>query len=82
MRKIEIRSKFDEQLKEIKDDVIEMGELAKGMLKESIIALKNQDVKLADKVYDNKKKLMKMDDEIEHHCLQTISMYQPMAKDM
>ena len=82
MKKIEMRSKFDEQLKEIKDDIIEMGELAKGMLKESIIALKNQDVKLADRVYDNKKKLMKMDDEIEHRCLQTISMYQPMAKDM
>jgi phosphate transport system protein len=82
MKKIEMRSKFDEQLKEIKDDVIEMGELAKGMLKESIIALKNQDVKLANRVYDNKKKLMKMDDEIEHRCLQTISMYQPMAKDM
>ena len=82
MKKIEMRSKFDEQLKEIKDDVIEVGELAKGMLKESIIALKNQDVKLADRVYDNKKKLMKMDDEIEHRCLQTISMYQPMAKDM
>ena len=82
MKKIEMRSKFDEQLKEIKDDVIEMGELAKGMLKESIIALKNQDVKLAARIYDNKKKLMKMDDEIEHRCLQTISMYQPMAKDM
>ncbi len=75
-------SKFNEQLKKIKDDVVEMGELAQGMLKNSIVSLKNQDVKLADKVYADKEKLMKMDDAIEHRCLQTISMYQPMAKDM
>ena len=75
-------SKFNEQLKKIKDDVVEMGELAQGMLKNSIVSLKNQDVKLADKVYADKEKLMKMDDTIEHRCLQTISMYQPMAKDM
>ena len=77
-----MRSRFDKQLKKIKDDVMEMGKLAQTMLKESISALKNQDVELADKVYAKKKKLMKMDDEIEHRCLQTISMYQPTAKDM
>lgn len=75
-------SKFDEQLKKIKGDVIELGELAQRMLKDSIVALESQDVKLANKVYTDKKKLMKMDDDIEHRCLQAISMYQPMAKDM
>jgi phosphate transport system protein len=75
-------SKFDEQLKKIKGDVIELGELAQRMLKDSIVALESQDVKLANKVYTDKKKLMKMDDGIEHRCLQAISMYQPMAKDM
>ena len=75
-------SKFDEQLKKIKYDVVEMGELARGMLKNSIVSLKNQDIKLADKVYSDKEKLMKMDNAIEHRCLQAISMYQPMAKDM
>ena len=75
-------SKFDEQLKKIKGDVIELGELAQRMLKDSIVALESQDVKLANKVYTDKKKLMKMDDNIEHRCLQAISMYQPMAKDM
>ncbi len=74
--------KFHEQLKKIKEDVLEMGELAQGMLSESTIALENQDVKLAGKVYANKEKLMKMDENIEHCCLQAISMYQPMAKDM
>jgi len=77
-----MRSKFDKELLEIKNLVIEMGELSKEMLKNSIIALKNQDVKLAKKVYSNKNKLMKMDENIEHRCLQAISMYQPMAKDM
>ncbi len=75
-------TKFDEQLKKIKQGVLEMGELAQTMLRESIISLKNQDLKLADKVYDNKNMIMKMDRDIEHRCLQAISMYQPMAKDM
>ncbi len=48
--------KFHEQLKKIKEDVAEMGELAQSMLSESIIALENQDVKLAEKVYANKEK--------------------------
>jgi len=77
-----MKSKFHEQLKKIKQDVVEMGELAENMLQESITALKNQDTELADKVYADKEKLMKMDEEIEHRCLQAISMYQPMAKDM
>ena len=75
-------TKFDEQLKKIKQGVLEMGELAQTMLRESIASLKNQDLKLADKVYDNKDMIMKMDRDIEHRCLQAISMYQPMAKDM
>ena len=75
-------TKFDDQLKKIKQGVLEMGELAQTMLRESIVALKNQDLKLADKVYDNKDRIMKMDGDIEHRCLQAISMYQPMAKDM
>jgi len=75
-------TKFDEQLKKIKQGVLEMGELAQTMLRESIVSLKNQDLKLADKVYDNKDMIMKMDRDIEHRCLQAISMYQPMAKDM
>ena len=75
-------TKFDEQLKKIKQGVLEMGELAQTMLRESIVSLKNQDPKLANKVYDNKDMIMKMDGDIEHRCLQAISMYQPMAKDM
>jgi len=77
-----MRSKFDKELNEIKNLVIKMGDLSKEMLKNSIAALKNQDVKLAKKVYSKKDELMKMDENIEHRCLQAISMYQPMAKDM
>ena len=77
-----MRSKFDKELTEIKNLVIEMGELSREMLNNSIVALKNQDVELAKKVYSHKNKLMKFDENIEHRCLQAISMYQPMAKDM
>ena len=77
-----MESKFHEELKKIKDNVVKMGELSQRMFQESITSLKNQDKKLADKIYLERKKLMKMDEDIEHHCLQAISLYQPMASDM
>ena len=77
-----MKSRFHEELEEIKKEVLAMGDLARRMLKNSIIALVKQDNELADEVLSHKEEIMDMDDKIEHRCLQAISMYQPMAKDM
>lgn len=74
--------KFHRKLKELKDETMEMGELASGMLTDSVTALKNQDTELAEKVISRKEKLAEMDEDIEEKALTFISLYQPMAKDM
>ncbi len=74
--------KFHRKLTELKGEVVEMGELATGMLTDSVTALKNLDTELAEEVISRKEKLAEMDEDIEEKALTFISLYQPMAKDM
>jgi len=74
--------KFHRKLSDLKGEVMEMGELASGMLSDSITALKNQDVETADSVISRKNKLAEMDEDIEEKALTFIALYQPMARDM
>lgn len=73
---------FHRKLSDLKGEVVEMGELASGMLRDSITALKNQDTEMAESVISRKEKLAEMDDEIEEKALTFIALYQPMARDM
>ncbi|MCD6109025.1 MAG: phosphate transport system regulatory protein PhoU, partial [Thermoplasmata archaeon] len=74
--------KFHAELKALKKEVLEMGELAKNMLQKSVESLKNQDTELADWVLSKKREIMDMDDDIEQRALTLLTLYQPMAKDM
>lgn len=74
--------KFHVKLDDMKEEVLKMGFLAKRMLEESIISLKNQDLKLAGDVISRKKELASMDFNIEKNVLHLVPLYQPMAKDM
>ena len=82
MVRVKIKSRFHDELKEIKKDTLKMGHLARTMLKDSVTALMKQNNELADEVLSHKEELIRMDEEIEHRCLLAISMYQPVAKDM
>jgi phosphate transport system protein len=74
--------KFHDELKKLKQDVVEMGYLAEEMLKKSVDALKNRDVELAKWVYSQKGKIADYDLKIETKALQLLTLHQPMAKDM
>ena len=74
--------KFHNELKKLKEEVIDMGNLAKQMLLDAVEALKKQDSELANEVISKKTKLADMDEKIEEKALQLIALYQPMAKDM
>ncbi|VVB60166.1 PhoU domain protein [uncultured archaeon] len=74
--------KFHRELDELKNDVIKMGDIAKLMMCDSVEALKNLDAKKADDVNSKKKKLAKMNVDLEEEALQLIALYQPMAIDM
>lgn len=66
----------------LKNDVLDMGHLALDMLKQSVEALKDQNIQLADWVNSQKERISDYDHDIEQKCLTLIALYQPMAKDM
>jgi phosphate transport system protein len=74
--------KFHVKLDDMKKEVLEMGFLAKWMLEMSVVALKNQDSKLAEDVISKKEEIASMDFNIEKNVLHLVPLYQPMAKDM
>ncbi|MGC1120732.1 MAG: phosphate signaling complex protein PhoU [Candidatus Methanofastidiosia archaeon] len=74
--------KFHSKLDDMKKEVLEMGFLAKEMLEKSILALKNQDLELAEEVISKKGEIAAMDFNIEKDVLHLVPLYQPMAKDM
>lgn len=75
-------SKFHTEIASLKGDVLAMGNLAQGMLSQSMVALKTQDVALAATIDGKKQKLADYDDRIEQKCLRLIALNQPMAKDL
>ncbi|PKL61651.1 MAG: phosphate transport system regulatory protein PhoU [Methanomicrobiales archaeon HGW-Methanomicrobiales-2] len=75
-------TKFHTEIASLKGDVLAMGHLAQGMLQQSMIALKTQDVTLVEKIDEKKKDLADYDDRIEQKCLRLIALNQPMAKDL
>lgn len=77
-----MRNRFDRQLCQLNDELIEMGGMIEKAIEETIKALVTQDVELADKV-------IKMDDdidgqerEIENLCLKLLLQQQPVARDL
>jgi phosphate transport system protein len=74
--------KFHDELKQLEKEVLQMGNLAKDMLKKSIESLKDLDKEKAEWVISKKGPLANMDDEIEEKTLRLITLYQPMAIDM
>jgi len=74
--------KFHEELKKLKKEVVEMGDLAKEMLSNAVEALKDRNKEVASQVIEKKKKIADMDERIEQDALRLIALYQPMAKDM
>ena len=74
--------KFDEELEELKSRTVEMGELAREMLRKAVKSLKERDVELAEEVISKKGELASMDQTIEEKALRMIALYQPVASDM
>jgi phosphate transport system protein len=74
--------KFHIQLEKLKENVIEMANLAISMLCTAVESLRNLDTEKAEWVNSKKKDLAKMNVNLEEDALQLIALYQPMARDM
>jgi phosphate transport system protein len=72
----------DQELKELKEDILKMGALAEEAIYKSVEALKNRDKELAKSVIDNDSNIDKLELDVDERCIDLIARYQPMARDL
>ncbi len=74
--------KFHTEMEVTKGKVLEMGQLAVGMLEDAVLALGDNDPQRAEAVRKRKKELSDRTNALEEELYRLIALYQPMAKDM
>ncbi|QHE62178.1 phosphate signaling complex protein PhoU [Rossellomorea vietnamensis] len=77
-----IRRNFDNNLKELKDKLFDMADLAKVSLKESVIALKTQDIEKAEEIIKKDHLINQYDNEINNLAIILIAKESPVATDL
>ena len=73
---------FDEELKELKNNILKIGAAAEEAIVKSIEALKDRDKALAQTVIANDSKIDELELLIDEQCIDLIARHQPMAKDL
>ena len=76
------RTTFDLELKQLNLEIIKMGTMIEEAIENSIIAFKEQDSLLAERVIENDCDVDDIEKEIEARCLKLILRQQPVAKDL
>ena len=77
-----VREVFQEKLKELEKEVIEMGEMVIIAINRSIEALKNRDLEEAKNIINEDLIINKKRWDIEEECISLISTQQPVATDL
>jgi phosphate transport system protein len=77
-----VRQAFKEQVEELLDDLLVMGQMVSHTLDEAIQALVRQDTKLAQQIIDGDRDVNASQHDIDEKCLVLIATQQPMASDL
>lgn len=77
-----MRNRFDRQLSQLNDELIEMGSMIEKAIEETVKALVSQDVELAQEVIKMDDEIDSQEREIENLCLKLLLQQQPVAKDL
>lgn len=77
-----IRVAFDQALKELRDDVLQMGSRVNTAIDDAVRALKESNLALAGQIIAEDEKINELRFEIEEHCVKLIARQQPMAGDL
>lgn len=73
---------FDDELSDLKNDILKMGTFAQEAIFASVEALKNRDKALAQKIINNDVKVDELELVIDEKCIDLIARHQPMAGDL
>ena len=77
-----MRSKFDEQLHLLNQEMMQMGSMIEDSIQKAINALIDQNVELAKKTMDNDTQIDHEQKKIENLCFNLLMQQQPVAKDL
>lgn len=77
-----MRSKFDAQLLDLNDKLIQMGALIESAIANAVSALNEQEVETANKAIDFDEEIDQAEKEIEALCLKLLLQQQPVARDL
>lgn len=77
-----MRNRFDRQLEELNDELIEMGTMIEKAIENAAKGLINQDSELAKTVIDGDEQIDRQERIIENLCLKLLLQQQPVARDL
>ena len=77
-----MRSKFDEQLKNLNEEMIQMGIMIENNIQKAIDALVNSNIELAKEIMEKDVTIDKKQRDIESICFNLLIQQQPVAKDL
>jgi len=77
-----VRRFFEEQIRELLEDLLEMGQMVTNSIRRSVQALSQQDVELARQVVAYDDEVNAIQQEIDEKCLVLLATQQPMASDL
>ena len=76
------RETLDNKIQGLLDNVLSLGSMVEGAILDSVKALKERDLELAQKIYQQDKKVNKRRYKIERNAVTVIATQQPMASDL
>ncbi len=77
-----VRKAFENELQELKNEILVLGSMVEQAVFASIEALKKRDLEAARRIYDDDRKINEKRFEIEDRCMVVIATQQPMARDL
>jgi phosphate transport system protein len=81
-KEVNMRNRFDRQLVQLNNELIEMGGMIEKAISDTVKALVNQDIDLASNVIEYDEEIDHQEREIEQLCLKLLLQQQPVAKDL
>ena len=73
---------YDEELRELRRSVLEMGGFVEKQIADAVRVLIERDAKEAERVIERDHVVNRMDVEIDEMCLRLLALYQPAARDL
>src|SRR5690606_2503829 len=77
-----ISKQFNEELEDIRTQMLEMGGLVEKQVNDAITALIEGDEKLAEQVRTNDNEINQMERQIDEECMRILARRQPAASDL